>query len=155
MKIYNEDKTKELLLSDCDLEMGYLTDYTEEVYHEAVEHVEEQGHYEVIREYPSGGKDVEWIVDVPKVEGREAYTEIIHYQTYASYPEHILLQKEYQKQVEQLKQRLTDTDFQAIKYAEGLYTEDEYAIIRNQRQEWRDLINDLNKKIRALDYQNK
>ena len=70
MKIYNEDKTKELLLSDCDLEMGYLTDYTEEVYHEAVEHVEEQGHYEVIREYPSGGKDVEWIVDVPKVEGR-------------------------------------------------------------------------------------
>ena len=153
MKIYNEDKTKELLLSDCDLEMGYLTDYTEEVYHEAVEHVEEQGHYEVIREYPSGGKDVEWIVDVSKVEGREAYTEIIHYQTYTSYPEHILLQKEYQKQVEQLKQRLTDTDFQAIKYAEGLYTEDEYAIIRNQRQEWRDLINDLNRKIKALDYQ--
>ena len=59
MKIYNENKTKELYLEECNLDEGQLVDCSEEIHHEAIEAVEEQGHYEIIREYPNGGKDVE------------------------------------------------------------------------------------------------
>lgn len=41
----------------------------------------------------------------------------------------------------ELKQKLFDTDYQAIKYSEGLISEVEYAPIKEQRQEWRDEIN--------------
>lgn len=153
MKIYNEDKTKELQIEECDLEKGFLTEYTKEIFHEAVREIAEQGHYEVIREYPNGGKDVEWVVDTPRVEGHQAYSETIEYQIYTLYSEAELLQKQYKKEMEDAKQQLAITDFQAIKYAEGLYTETEYEPIRKRRQEWRDLINDLNRKIKALDYQ--
>ncbi len=45
-----------------------------------------------------------------------------------------------------LKKQLADTDYQAIKYAEGLLTEEEYAPIKAQRQAWRDQINQLEAK---------
>ena len=52
-----------------DLELGYLQyAHILKEHHRAVEAVEEQGHYEVIAVYPNGGKDVEWVVDVPGVE---------------------------------------------------------------------------------------
>ena len=84
MRVLNEDKTLEL--KEYDLEKGYLVDdeikvphEAVTVHHEAVAHVEEQGHYEVIREYPNGGKDVMWVVDVPYVEGCDAYDEEVSY----------------------------------------------------------------------------
>lgn len=46
-----------------------------------------------------------------------------------------------------LKQQLKNTDYQAIKYAEGLLTEEEYAIIKAKRQAWRDEINALEKEL--------
>lgn len=42
-----------------------------------------------------------------------------------------------------LKQQLADTDYKAIKYAEGWYTEEEYAPIKAERQAIRDKINEL------------
>lgn len=150
MKIYNEDKTKELTLEECDLSRGELIECEEVIIHEAVESIEEQGHYEVVREYENGGKDVEWIIDVPGLDGHPAYEETISYQKYIPYSDSMLLHKEYTQVVEELKIRLAETDFQAIKYAEGLYTEDQYIPIREQRQRWRDAINDYNEKIRAL-----
>ena len=45
--------------------------------------------------------------------------------------------------IEQLKQNLADTDYQAIKFAEGRMTAEEYAPIGEQRQAWRDEINRL------------
>lgn len=41
----------------------------------------------------------------------------------------------------ELKSLLAETDYKAIKYAEGLISEEEYAPIKAQRQEWRDEIN--------------
>ena len=38
---------------------------------------------------------------------------------------------------------LAETDYKAIKYAEGQYTEDEYAPIRAQQAEWRAEINQM------------
>ena len=48
-----------------------------------------------------------------------------------------------EQQILNLKQKLDDTDYQAIKYAEGWLTDEEYEPIRLQRQEWRDEINRL------------
>ncbi len=46
-------------------------------------------------------------------------------------------------EIERLKQKLSDTDYQAIKYAEGQILEEEYAPIKAKRQVWRDEINKL------------
>jgi FtsZ-binding cell division protein ZapB len=46
-----------------------------------------------------------------------------------------------------LKMKLQQTDYQAIKYAEGLISEEEYAPIKAQRQAWRDEINALQEKM--------
>lgn len=51
------------------------------------------------------------------------------------------------KQIAELKHKLAITDYQAIKYAEGLLTAEEYAPIKAQRQEWRDKINELEEQL--------
>ena len=48
-----------------------------------------------------------------------------------------------QTEIATLKKQLSDTDYQAIKYAEGWITEEEYAPIKAERQTWRDRINEL------------
>lgn len=48
-------------------------------------------------------------------------------------------------QIEELKQKLTDTDYIACKIAEGAATVEEYAEELKQRQEWRSEINELMK----------
>ena len=42
-----------------------------------------------------------------------------------------------------LKAHLSDSDYLAIKYAEGELTEEEYAPIRTLRRQWRQRINEL------------
>ena len=64
-------------------------------HHEAVEAVEEQGHWETVAEYPeTGGKDVQWVVDVPGVEAWEAWDEEETYWLYIPYTEEELAQME-------------------------------------------------------------
>jgi hypothetical protein len=50
-----------------------------------------------------------------------------------------------EKRIIELKELLSKTDYKAIKYAEGYYTEDEYAPIKAERKSWRDEINKLEK----------
>lgn len=47
------------------------------------------------------------------------------------------------ERIAELKRLLTDTDYKAIKYSEGLISEEEYAEVKAQRQAWRDEINIL------------
>ena len=47
------------------------------------------------------------------------------------------------KQINVLKKNLADTDYQAIKYAEGMISAEDYASMKAQRQSWRDEINQL------------
>ncbi len=49
--------------------------------------------------------------------------------------------------IERLKKNLSDTDYKAIKYAEGQLLEEEYAPIKAERQNWRDEINELEAKL--------
>jgi hypothetical protein len=58
----------------------------------------------------------------------------------ASLPEPVVTPEE---EIAELKAKLAATDYQAIKYAEGFFTDEEYAEMRAQRQAWRDRINEL------------
>ena len=48
-----------------------------------------------------------------------------------------------EEKIADLKQKLADTDYKAIKYAEGFISEEEYEPIKLERQEWREEINRL------------
>ena len=50
---------------------------------------------------------------------------------------------EIQYKIDETKAKLSQTDYQAIKYFEGLISETDYAPIKAQRQAWRDEINAL------------
>lgn len=52
-----------------------------------------------------------------------------------------------QTEIAELKQQLADTDYKAIKYAEGQITEEEYSETKEQRQAWRDRINELESEV--------
>lgn len=82
MEIYNENMER---IERPDLTLGYLKPSTRTEHHEAVQGVEEQWHYETIREYPNGGKDVKKVIDVPGVEAKDAWDEEIQIQIYVHY----------------------------------------------------------------------
>ena len=100
MKVYNQDKTQ--ILNEYDLEKGHLvSDKLLKEILPAQEEIKEQGHYETIKEYENGGKDVKWVVDV---EGHIARPETPVYeniQVYIPYTEEeILEQLRQQREVE-------------------------------------------------------
>lgn len=56
--------------------------------------------------------------------------------------------QEIQARINALRQLLSHTDYKAIKYSEGFYTDQEYSDIKKQRQRWRDEINELEAELR-------
>ena len=85
MRILDENNVE---ITSPDLSLGHLVD--DEVFvahHPAVEEVREQWHYETIRVYPNGGKDVGKVVDVPGVEAKDAWDEYETIQRYVPYTE--------------------------------------------------------------------
>lgn len=52
-----------------------------------------------------------------------------------------------EQRISELKANLFKTDYQAIKYAEGEISEEDYAGIKEQRKKWRSEINVLEEKI--------
>lgn len=69
-----------------DYSLGYLLNETiVSQHHEAIPAVEEVGHYEVEKEYPNGGQDLKWIIDVEgqsAVEAWDEYEDIYRYILY-------------------------------------------------------------------------
>lgn len=85
MRILDQNDN-EIQPEDVDYRLGKLSDDKIFIqHHDAVEAVEEQGHYETLQEYPNGGKDVEWKVDVPGVEVKEAWDEYEDIQRYTKF----------------------------------------------------------------------
>lgn len=81
-----------------DLEKGYLkNDSLFIMHHEEIKGVEEVGHYEVVAEYENGGQDVEWIVDTPGVEAKEAWDEYEDILRYIPFTEIELKLREYER----------------------------------------------------------
>lgn len=92
MDMYDEQGNP---VTDYDPAKGRLEIQKRIHHHEAVEAVEEQGHWETVAEYPeTGGRDVQWVVDAPGVEAREAWDEEETYWLYIPYTEEELAQME-------------------------------------------------------------
>lgn len=92
MDMYDEQGNP---VTDYDPAKGRLEMQKRIHHHEAVEAVEEQGHWETVAEYPeTGGRDVQWVVDAPGVEAREAWDEEETYWLYIPYTEEKLAQME-------------------------------------------------------------
>lgn len=92
MDMYDEQGNP---VTDYDPAKGRLEMQKRIHHHEAVEAVEEQGHWETVAEYPeTGGRDVQWVVDVPGVEAQEAWDEEETYWLYIPYTEEELAQME-------------------------------------------------------------
>lgn len=80
MQIYDENFYP---INNYDPTMGRLELRTRKIHVDAIEPVEEQGHWKTLKEYPeTGGKDVAWVVDVPGVQGQEAVDNIEEYYLY-------------------------------------------------------------------------
>ena len=141
------DKTKTTELTDYDLEKGYLRDDVLETEIPEQQAVEEKFHYETVREYPNGGKDVEKVIDVEGKPYVPAHTEREDIYVDVPYTDDEIDRMSAIKEIAELKANLRETDYKAIKFAEGLISEADYAEVKAQRQAWRDRINELEAKI--------
>jgi hypothetical protein len=90
MKVYNQEKNQ--ILEEYDLTKGYLKNDTITNHYEEVKGVEEQWHYETIREYANGGKDVRKVIDVAGVPYSSAKDEIENIYVYVPYTEEEILE---------------------------------------------------------------
>ncbi len=52
--------------------------------------------------------------------------------------------------IAELKKQLLDTDYKALKYAEGAISDADYADIKAQRQAWRDEINRIEAEVESM-----
>lgn len=114
MRILDQNDN-ELQLENVDYENGYLIEEKLFVkHHEAVEAVEEQGHWETVAEYPNGGKDVEWVVDVEAVEAKDAWDEYEVISRYILYTEAELAAREMAKRETDLPTLLDRLEAQIV-----------------------------------------
>ncbi len=87
MRILDENDN-ELNEEDIDYSTGIMMEDVIVIkHHKAVEEVKEEGHYEVVREYPNGGKDLAWIIDVEAVAPQEAWDETERVKRFHTYTE--------------------------------------------------------------------
>lgn len=152
MKVYNKDKTN--ILEEYDLSLGYLKEDIIINHIDKVDAVEEQGHYETIKEYSNGGKDIRWIVDVEKIEAVEEMDIEEKIYIYVPYTQDEILKINNKKKIEDLKEYLQNTDYVVIKMYEagikGNSIEEmlkEYNDVLLKREESRNLINELEESI--------
>ena len=103
-EIYNEQMER---IDGGDLALGWYEKSFRTEHHEAVEGVEEVWHYETVREYPNGGRDVEKVIDVPGVTAREAWDETIPIWIYHPYTPEELEAIEAEKNKPTIEQRVT------------------------------------------------
>ena len=142
MNIYNETKTE--IITNPDFTLGYLKEDTLTIHHEAVEAVEEVSHYETLREYPNGGKDVKLVIDVPGVKASDAYDEVQRIQVYVPYTEAEIAKMKAEEEIAELKNYLSETDYCVIKCMElGLSISTAYPEVHQKRTEARSRINEL------------
>ena len=118
-EIYNENMER---IENPDLSIGYLKPSTRTEHHAAVEGVEEVWHYETVREYPNGGRDVEKVIDVPGMEAQDAWDEEIPIQIYIPYTQEQLDAMEAEKNKPTAEQRIAALEAQ-LAANEAAYTE--------------------------------
>lgn len=148
MRIFNEDKTIEL--KEYDLRLGHLEQDKLITHIDAVIGQEEQGHYETLKTYPNGGKDVKWVVDVPRVKAAEEHDEVEDIYIYIPYTEVELTKINLQKEKTELEQWLKDHDYIGIKIATGRATAEEYTDDITLMTEKAERINEIDRKLNSI-----
>lgn len=137
MRILDENNIE---IKNPDLSKGYLKqDSLFICHHDAIEGVAEVGHHEIAREYPNGGRDAKWVVDVPAVEAKDAYDEFEEIQRYIPFTEAQLAVR----RISELKRFLQETDYNILKIVEGAMTLQDGAEVIAKRASWRKEINEL------------
>ena len=106
MKILDETGA---VVENPDLTLGYLVDDTQPLEHPVQEAVAEVAHYETVAEYPSGGRDVQRVVDVPGVPAKPAWTEQLPIKRYIRYTADQLTAQEEARKKQQEREKLPDT----------------------------------------------
>jgi hypothetical protein len=92
MRIFDVNNVE---IKNPDLSRGYLReDRIFARHHEAVEPVEEQWHYEIVAEYPNGGKDIRKVIDVVGVKAQDAWDEYENIHRYIEYTEDELVKND-------------------------------------------------------------
>lgn len=141
MRVFNQDKTIELF--EYDLSFGYLQE--DELVTITAEEASEDAssaEYDIYTE--QNGKITTQIKSTVEYDGKNYIrTTVEKILVYIEYTEAELHKMAAEARIAELKQMLADSDYLATKYAEGWYTEEEYAPIKAQRQAWRDEINAL------------
>ena len=126
------DETKTILLEKPDLTKGRLKpDRRLKEILPAQEEVKEQGHYETIREYPNGGKDVKWVVDIQGQKAKEETPVYEDIQVYIPYTEEEIL--------DHLRSRREEECFSFVNRGPLWYdtlTLEQYAEFQKWYQEW-------------------
>ena len=164
MRIFNEDKTVQMYLKEdrvedgdfidipdnliCDLSKGKLVSDTLIEHIPEQQEIQEQWHYETVKEYPNGGKDVEKVIDVvgqPYIAEHDEVEDILVYKPYSEQEIKVINNN---NRIIELKQKLQETDYKAIKYAEGELSVEEYAETKAQRRAWREEINKLEEELK-------
>ena len=141
MRVFNEDKTLEL--KECDLTLGYTKE--DELITVTVEEASEDASsadmkFTTIKD----NEIIESIVSTVEYDGQNYIrTTIEKILVYIAYSDAELHNIAVEARIVELKELLAATDYQAIKYAEGVVSDEEYAPIKAQRQAWRDEINAL------------
>ena len=106
-EIYNEQMGR---IENPDLTLGYLRAGTRTEHHEVAEGVTEVWHYETVAEYPNGGKDIRKVVDVPGVEAKAAWDEVIPIQIYVPYTQEELNRMEAERSKPTQEERITQLE---------------------------------------------
>lgn len=57
----------------------------------------------------------------------------------------------YLAEITALKGLLSDTDYKALKHADGVISHEDYEPVKMQREEWRKLINEYEEKLKDMD----
>ena len=102
MKVYNKEKTQ--ILTEYDLTKGYLIEDTITINQPEIQAVEEQFHYETIKEYENGGKDVKKVVDKAGVEYQPAKTYEEEIYVYIPFTTNELEKQKAQQEFQELKE---------------------------------------------------
>lgn len=117
MKIFNEEN-QEITLEDCDLTLGVLSPYL------AVK------------------ADAAPIDNVTKFAWSDD-----DYEEAQMYIQMYTKKEYYQQQIDELKNKLAETDYVVIKIAEGASDASDYQEILDNRKKWRKEINELEKEV--------
>lgn len=150
MRIFDENNNE---IAEPDLSIGYMMpDRMLTAHHEAVAAVDEVYHYEYT-EFPSGGRERRKIVDVPAVDAVDAWDEYEDILRFVPFTQ----QEIRKRKIEENKYKLMQTDYITSKAMDSIFActnateffvvlnrfREEYGEILQQRQAWRDEINEL------------